>query len=79
VGQTVDLHGTITTINTAAGSFFLQVNGPPVYVVTNGQTSFQGSSSSLQGLQSGWRAEVKGQTQGDGTFLAFVVDSDSGA
>ncbi|HEU5349653.1 MAG TPA: hypothetical protein VFU63_13660, partial [Ktedonobacterales bacterium] len=61
VGQTVDLHGTIGTINTAANSFILNVNGSPTTIVANSQTSFQGAASSLQGLEMGWKAEVKGQ------------------
>ncbi|HEX6544359.1 MAG TPA: DUF5666 domain-containing protein [Ktedonobacterales bacterium] len=74
-GQTVDLHGTIGTINTDANTFML--NGS-TKVIVNGQTSFQGSATSFQGLRSGWSAEVKGQWQGDGTFLAFLVNSDNG-
>ncbi len=78
-GQTVDLHGTIGTINTTANSFTLNNSGSLITVVVNGQTAFQGSASSLQGLRSGWQAEVKGQTQSDGSFLAFLVNSDNGA
>lgn len=78
-GQTVDLHGSIGVINTTANTFILNVNSSSRTVVVNGQTSFQGSASSLQGLRSSWQAEVKGQTQSDGTFLAFLVNSDSGA
>ncbi|HKT39409.1 MAG TPA: DUF5666 domain-containing protein [Ktedonobacterales bacterium] len=78
-GQTVDLHGSIGNINTAANSFILNVNGTSRTVVVNGQTSFQGASSTLQGLRTGWQAEVKGRAQSDGTFLAFLVNSDNGA
>ncbi|HKW23011.1 MAG TPA: DUF5666 domain-containing protein [Ktedonobacterales bacterium] len=78
-GQTIDLHGSIGDIKTAANSFILSVNGAQRTVVVNGQTSFQGASSSLQGLQKGWLAEVKGRAQSDGTFLAFLVNSDNGA
>jgi len=78
-GQTIDLHGSIGAINTAANSFILNINGTPRTVAVNGQTSFQGASSSLQGLRTGWQAEVKGRAQSDGTFLAFLVNSDNGA
>lgn len=77
-GQVIDLHGTIGTIDPANSSFILNVNGAPTTVVVNGQTSFQGSATSLQGLQTGWLAEVKGQMQSDGTFRGYVVNSDSG-
>ncbi len=78
-GQTVDLHGSIGKIDTSANKFILNVSGSSRTIVVNGQTSFQGSASSLQGLRTGWQAEVKGQAQSDSTFLAFLVNSDSGA
>ncbi|HET8909309.1 MAG TPA: DUF5666 domain-containing protein [Ktedonobacterales bacterium] len=78
-GQTLDLHGVIGTITVSANTFILNVNGAATTVVVNGQTAYQGSASSLQGLRSGWQAEVKGQYQSDRTFRAFLVNSDSGA
>lgn len=78
-GQTLDLHGVIGTITASANTFVLNVNGAATTVVVNGQTAYQGSASSLQGLRSGWQAEVKGQYQSDGTFRAFLVNSDNGA
>jgi uncharacterized protein DUF5666 len=78
-GQTIDLHGAIGTIDTAANTFILKVGGTPVTVDVSGQTSFQGASTSFQGLRTGWVAEVKGRAQSDGTFQAFVVNSDTGA
>lgn len=78
-GQTIDLHGSIATIDTAANTFILTVNGTAVTVVVSGQTSFQGASTTFQGLRTGWLAEVKGRAQSDGTFQAFVVNSNISA
>lgn len=77
-GQTIDLHGAIGTIDTAENTFILKVGGTSVTVEVSGQTSFQGASTSFQGLRTGWVAEVKGRAQSDGTFQAFVVNSDIG-
>ncbi len=71
-GQTIDLHGTITSINRTANTSTLN----STTVVINGQTQFQGKAASFQALQAGMVAEVKGQTQGDGSFIAFVVAPD---
>jgi hypothetical protein len=79
VGQTVDLHGTIGTINTSENTFILNItSGSATKVIVTESTQFVGSATSLQGLAKGWSAEVKGQMQSDGTFLAFVVNSDNG-
>ncbi|MGE5333532.1 MAG: hypothetical protein ACM3N4_02430 [Nitrososphaerota archaeon] len=79
VGQTIDLHGTIGEIHTADSYFmFNTTSGAVKVIVTNGTTQFQGGSTTFQGLRQGWSAEVKGQMQSDGTFLAFVVNSDNG-
>ena len=71
-GQTIDLHGTITSIDRTANTFTLN----STTVMINGQTQFQGKTTNFQALQAGIVAEVKGQTQSDGSFMAFVVDSD---
>jgi hypothetical protein len=78
VGQTVDLHGSINNINYGAGTFTLYFQGVHLTIVTTpGVTQYQGSSQSFNGLQNGWKAEVKGQMQTDGTFLASLVNSSS--
>ncbi|HEX8996588.1 MAG TPA: DUF5666 domain-containing protein [Ktedonobacterales bacterium] len=78
-GQLVDLQGVISSVDTNAGAFYENANGSNVKVVVTNATGYEGSASSLSGLRSGWQVEVKGTHQADGSFLATLVHSDSGA
>ncbi len=76
-GQTIDLHGTVISVNVPASKFVLQqVNGSTTTVVVNSSTQYPGKATSLSTLNAGMVAEVKGVTQTNGTFLAYVVDAD---
>jgi hypothetical protein len=74
-GQTVDLHGRVGTVNSAAETFTIRlINGTTKTVVVTAQTTYQGAATSLNTLYSGWRVEVQGVTQADGSIMASVVN-----
>jgi serine/threonine-protein kinase len=75
-GGALDLHGTILSVNTTAGTFSYRLSsGATNTVVTNAKTRFTGSAHRLSHLRPGWRADVTGQYLSDGTFLATQVNS----
>ncbi len=78
-GQTIDLHGTIVSINASANTLAYHVLGASTITVhVDASTQYQGASHSLTGLRSGWRAEVSGVYEADGSFHASMINSDSG-
>jgi len=79
-GSTLDLHGTVLSVNTNAGTFSYRLsNGATNTVVTNAKTRFTGAAHRLSHLQPGWSVEVTGRYQADGTFLATQVNSTKSA
>jgi Domain of unknown function (DUF5666) len=75
-GLQVDIHGTVTQVNTSANQFtVLVITGFTTNVAVNSQTTFEGASTSLRGLQTGWSVDVAGVYQADGSLLANDVSS----
>jgi hypothetical protein len=72
----IDLHGRITSIDQAAGTFVLSLStGSTLTIVVNAQTRFTGQATSLSALKTGMLATIKGTYQTGGTFLAAVVQA----
>ncbi len=73
-GQLIDLQGTVLQVNTTSGTFTIRLAGGSVKtIVVTSKTRFQGDAQSLSGLKPGWKVEVKGVFQVDGTFMASNV------
>ena len=80
VGQTLDLHGSVGSINTANSTFMLRVSGSSYTVTVNGSTQWPGTAKSISGtpsppLAQGMQAEVVGVYQGGGNIQASKVDA----
>ena len=74
-GQTVDLHGTIGTVDSGNHSFQYHIlGGSTITVVTNGSTQYNGVTS-FSGIRAGQSAEVVGHYDSNGTLLATLVNA----
>jgi heme/copper-type cytochrome/quinol oxidase subunit 2 len=73
VGQQVDWHDRVSSVNTFSSTFRLRNRG--VTVVVNSQTTYAGVASSLSQMRSGMLVEVQGVIQGDGSVLASQVST----
>lgn len=74
IGQTLDLHGSVGSINQSQSTFVLRVSGGSYTVKVDSGTQWPGYAKSISGtsplLASGMQAEVVGVYQGGGTILA---------
>lgn len=74
-----DISGQIASVSSSEGYFIMTlVNGSSVKVVVTKTTTYQGSAQNLASLRAGWKVEVQGTAQADGSFLARDVNSDNG-
>ena len=77
-GQPIDLHGTVGTVTSGNNTFTLKTstNGTVTVQVTSTTTfQIQGKTSTFQNLRSGMAAQVTGNFELDGTFVALSVDA----
>lgn len=78
-GQQGSVQGTIGTVYLSSNKFTVNTTSGIKTVFVDGNTHYQGSSSSLAGLKSGWQVEVQGILQSGDSLLATDVNSDNGA
>lgn len=71
-GEIEDVHGKVTNIT--APNFTIQTEQSTITFVTDGNTQFKGSVTSLSQLKMGDIVEVDGVTKSDGTKLATKVE-----
>ncbi len=74
-GQTLDLHGSVGSINQSQNTFVLRVSGGSYTVTVTSNTTWPGTAKSISGLAPGWQAEVVGVYQGGGNLTASKVDA----
>lgn len=72
----VTLRGAVQSVNTSANTFTITLfNGTITTIAVTTKTVFQGLATSLSSLQAGWKVNVTGTTQTDGTFTATNVNA----
>jgi serine/threonine-protein kinase len=78
-GGVVDLRGSIRSVDVGTNSFvFQEWSGTTYTVYVDAHTQFAGQATQLSDLQPGWRAEVQGSFQSDGSLLATLVNTHHG-
>ena len=79
IGGQREVSGTVTSVDTNAGSFVVDSSGTTITVETDGGTSYKkrGGPASFSDLTTGSSVEVKGILQSDGTILARQVRIES--
>jgi hypothetical protein len=73
--QQVTLHGRVVSVNTSANTFVLNWNGTSVTCMVDANTSWSGTASGLNSLQTGMKAAVQGTYQGSGMLQAAAVNA----
>jgi Domain of unknown function (DUF5666) len=85
VGEHQERHGVVASVNSAGSSFALTVTkedtktSSPLTVKVTTDTQFEGVIKSFADLKAGMEAEVGGEPQADGTFLATKVEAGNDA
>lgn len=76
-GQIIDLHGTITSVDTGNNQLTLKdTSGTTWTVQVAANTTYEGASQTFGGLRTGMVAEVSGVVKGGTTFLAYHIHAD---
>lgn len=75
--QYASLRGVVANPNASAGTFVVNRNGSPVTVTVTSTTTFHGVATSMSTLTAGLRVTVQGTSQGNGSFLAVNVYTNS--
>jgi hypothetical protein len=77
--QVLDLHGTISNLDTTNDTFTLipASGGTLMTVHANGSTQYQGDARNFSQLRDNWKVEVVGTSQGS-YVLAAQINADSG-
>jgi hypothetical protein len=79
VGGQREVSGTVSSVDSNAGSFVVDASGTAITVETDGRTSYKkrGGPASFSDVTAGSSVEVKGILQSDGTILARQVRIES--
>lgn len=75
-GQSIDLHGSIRSVDTSAQSFTLSVGGTLETITVNSRTTYEGSAQQFSDLREGWKAEVSCTQVAATTYLATHVHAE---
>lgn len=72
--NSVELEGTVASVNTAGGSFVLTTANGAVTITITANTKFSSDDTGLAGLKAGERVNVQGIKQPDGSVVADHVE-----
>lgn len=72
--NSVELHGTVASVNAAGKTFLLTTDSGAVTVTVTSDTKFSHDTSGLAGLQTGARVNVQGVKQSDGSIVASHIE-----
>lgn len=76
IGQPLDLHGEVASVDKTAGTFVLQlIGGGTMTCKVSSSTQWPGTAKDISTLLQGMQAEVQGTYQGSGALAASQVDA----